>query len=60
MKDHYCPESGCLYCMVIDLYAKIDNLSIDNLRLARENLQLTRAGKQLQDALKKQIAKGKK
>jgi len=42
MKDHYCPENGCLYCMVIDIYSKIDNQSIDNLRLAKENVQLKR------------------
>ena len=53
MKDHFCPDTGCLYCMVINLYAKIDDLNIDNLRLAKENLQLMREGKQLRVALKK-------
>lgn len=41
---HRCPESGCLYCMVTDLYAEMNELHDANFRLASENIQLKRTG----------------
>ena len=40
MKDHFCPESGCLFCMINDLYDKIESLKADNLTLAKMNIAL--------------------
>ncbi len=54
MKDHFCPDSGCLYCMVVNLYAKIDDLNIDNLRMARELLQEKRLTNELRKMSRKE------
>ena len=50
MKNHYCPENGCLYCMVNELYEKIERLKADNLTLAEMNIKLDREKKVFQDA----------
>lgn len=54
--QHDCPETGCLYCMVIDLYEQIDGLKNDNYHLSIDNLRL----KELMDKKIKEIEKKEK
>lgn len=37
---HDCHETGCLFCMVSDLYIKIDELKHTNHKLASENITM--------------------
>ncbi len=39
---HRCPESGCLYCMVTDLYKIINGLKEINSKLAHQNMEMKR------------------
>ncbi len=60
MIDHYCPEGGCLFCMVNDLYKNIENLTDDNIRLAKENVQDKKLINELRKITKQSMDKGKK
>jgi len=60
MKDHYCPESGCLYCMVNELYDKIERVKADNLTLAEMNMELEKDNKRLEKTILEMCEKSKK
>jgi len=60
MKDHYCPESGCLYCMVNELYGKIEQLKADNLTLAEMNIILEKKCKRYENHIIELLEKDRK
>jgi len=60
MKDHYCPENGCLYCMVNELYDKIERLKSDNLTLAEMNVVLEKKCQRYEKHIIDLLKEGKK
>ena len=46
--EHNCPDSGCLYCMVTDLYKQIADLKTKVYDLAKENICLNQYIKQME------------
>ncbi len=54
MEDHYHTENGCLFCMVKELYDKIEELKEDRYRLAVELVQLKQ---EKEEDMKKSITK---
>lgn len=60
MKEHYCLENRCLYCMVNEVYDKIERLKADNLNLAEMNMILEKKCQRYENHIIDLLKKGKK
>lgn len=60
MKEHYCPDHGCPYCMVNELYDKIERLKADNLILAEMNIVLEKKCQRYEKHITYLLKEGKK